>query len=128
MTYQVVVFGMAVVPPIIIIIIIIIFCFFNGEKKLGGDLGVVTQLFEPHVQRQKNLAAHDGRVQVSNPQNALIRECSFNPTDSSIVCVPWQLFSRWLLGFAFLRHKDIYTCHCRDKKRKRMEKVIKGER
>eukprot|EP00913_Durusdinium_trenchii_P012567 g11802.t1 len=26
-------------------------------------------------------------IKVSNPQNALIRECSFNPTDSSIVCV-----------------------------------------
>ena len=26
--------------------------------------------------------------EVSNPQNALIRECSFNPTDSSIVCAP----------------------------------------
>ena len=25
-------------------------------------------------------------IKVSNPQNALIRECSFNPTDSSIVC------------------------------------------
>eukprot|EP00435_Cladocopium_sp_Y103_P054490 s1205_g17.t1 len=26
-------------------------------------------------------------IKVSNPQNSLIRECSFNPTDSSIVCV-----------------------------------------
>ena len=26
------------------------------------------------------------RIEVSNPQNALIRECSFNPTDSSVVC------------------------------------------
>ena len=33
------------------------------------------------------LGVETPRDEVSNPQNALIRECSFNPTDSSIVCV-----------------------------------------
>ncbi|CAE7596826.1 CFAP57 [Symbiodinium natans] len=32
-------------------------------------------------------ARYMASIKVSNPQNSLIRECSFNPTDSSIVCV-----------------------------------------
>ncbi|CAJ1421128.1 unnamed protein product [Effrenium voratum] len=32
-------------------------------------------------------ARYMASIKVSNPQNALIRECSFNPTDSSVVCV-----------------------------------------
>ena len=31
-------------------------------------------------------ARYMASIKVSNPQNSLIRECSFNPTDSSIVC------------------------------------------
>ena len=35
-------------------------------------------------------ARYMASIKVSNPQNALIRECSFNPTDSSIVCAAGQ--------------------------------------